>query len=112
MVAASKRCLGQLLNYEAGLEGSVQPSLIFNTGMIKLTYMCGNRFRVRNSSEAAVTLTWDVYGTTDRGGLSVGPKTTQGPYRDTFFTTGVKGTTRLFWRGQLIQTKANGNKSC
>lgn len=80
---------------------------------IRLTYLCGNRFRVRNTGDEWGDLTYDVYRTDDRGDLTVGPRS------EVVFTTEVSGTTRLFVNpnhdqplGQLVQTKANGGTAC
>lgn len=81
-----------------------------------LTYMCGNVFRVRNRGLVPVRLSWDVYGTTERGTVSVGASTLQGSARGVFnetrFGTARSGTARLFLGTQLVQTKANGGTVC
>jgi hypothetical protein len=77
---------------------------------ITLTYICGNAFRVRNTNPSVMTVTWDVYKTTEKGTLTLPAKPGTGPYSETYFTTVNKGTVRLFLDGVLIQTKANGNK--
>jgi hypothetical protein len=77
---------------------------------ITLTYICGNAFRVRNTNPTVMTVTWDVYKTTEKGTLTLPAKPGTGPYSETYFTTVNKGTVRLFLDGVLIQTKANGNK--
>ena len=83
---------------------------------IVLTYMCGNVFRVRNRGLVPVFLSWDRYGTTERGTVSVGASTLQGSARGVFnetrFGTPSAGTTRLFLGTQLVQTKANGGTVC
>jgi len=77
---------------------------------ITLTYICGNSFRVRNTNPTVLTVTWDVYKTTEQGTLTLAAKPAAAPYSETYFTTVNKGTVRLFLDGVLIQTKANGNK--
>ncbi len=78
---------------------------------ITLAYMCGNRFRLRNPGKDSVHVKWDVDDTKDRGRLWL-PPAGASPYSETFFTTKVKGTVRVFRHGSLIQTKANGGVSC
>lgn len=73
---------------------------------IKLTYICGNRYRVRNTSDEWVGVSFDVYQTPERGELTVGPGA------EVFFTTLLNGTVRLHYGGALIQTKANGRTTC
>ena len=92
------RCVRELIS-------DMAPVRVPNSAL-KLTYMCGNRFRVRNTGTEWIDVSWDVYNTADRGDLSVGPGA------DEFFTTEVKGTTRLFYFGALVQTKANGGTVC
>lgn len=77
---------------------------------IRLTYMCGNTFRVRNPNDQEAIVTWDVYQKNESGSLTLPPKPAGALHSETFFTTVNKGTVRLFYDGQLIQTKANGNK--
>jgi hypothetical protein len=71
-----------------------------------LTYMCNNRFRVRNSNTASAAVSADVYGTTEILRFTVQPR------EDFFIEMAHKGTVRLFFRGGLVQTKANGGKAC
>jgi hypothetical protein len=73
---------------------------------LNLTYICGNRFRVRNSGLEAASVRYDVYQTPDSGALFVNAG------QDVFFTTESSGTTRLFYFDRLIRTKANGNTVC
>ena len=54
---------------------TVNPSPV--AGDMVLTYMCGNVFRVRNRGLVPVILSWDVYGTTERGTVSIGASTLQ-----------------------------------
>jgi len=93
-------------------DAPTDPSLSQGTlpNSITLTYICGNSFRVRNTNATVVTVTWDVYKTSETGSLTLLPKPASGPYSETYFTTVNKGTVRLFLDGTLIQTKANGNK--
>lgn len=79
---------------------------------IRLTYMCGTRFRVRNPTMSEASVTWDVYGTSTRGALVLPPRPPDAAHSETFFETGTVGTVRLFYAGRLVQTKANGNKVC
>jgi hypothetical protein len=73
---------------------------------ILLTYVCGNKFRLRNTNTALVRVAVDVYGTTERHSYFVAPGI------DQFVKLLKRGTTRVFFNGQLVQAKANGNKAC
>lgn len=79
---------------------------------ILLTYMCGNKFRLRNTYDTAAVVTYDVYKTSEQGTLTLPPKPAASPYSETFFTATNTGTVRVFANGILIQTKANGGKAC
>jgi hypothetical protein len=76
------------------------------TGVIQLTYICGNTFRVRSTWTRGVRVDYDVYGTPERGWVEARPG------RDEFFATERRGTVRLLDKGRVLQTKANGNKAC
>jgi hypothetical protein len=76
------------------------------TGVIQLTYICGNTFRVRSTWTREARLDYDVYGTPERGWVVAAPG------HDEFFATERRGTVRLLDKGRVLQTKANGNKPC
>ncbi len=77
-----------------------------NERNIHLTYICGNRFRVSNSSPESIMVTFDVDQTDKTGDFTVPPNA------DVVFTARGTGTVRLFYFGQLVQTKANGGLTC
>ena len=77
---------------------------------IKLPYICGNAFRLRNNSSDTITVRYDVYGTSETGLVFLAGKPAGALYSETYFTTTNKGTVRVFLGTQLVQTKANGNK--
>ncbi len=79
---------------------------------LRLTYICGRRFRVRNPNDAVVTVTWDVFGTTEIGSLQLSARPLQGSFSETFFETVAVGTVRLFYQGNQVDVKANGGFAC
>ena len=79
---------------------------------LQLTYMCGNRFRVRTTRTDTVRVRWDVYQKNDTGSVLVPGILSPAVQRDVFFETSAKGTTRIFLGTQLVNTKANGNTVC
>jgi hypothetical protein len=81
-------------------------------GTITLTYMCGNRFRIRNRSSVEGDFTYDVYGTPERGTVWVRASRSTSVASEILFQTRNKGTVRVFWQNQLLQTKANGGSTC
>lgn len=79
---------------------------------IRLTYICGNTFRVRNGNAASVVVTWDVFGTPETGTLTLPPRPITGTVSETFFTTVARGTVRLMYSGSQVDVKANGGAVC
>lgn len=77
-----------------------------NTALIRLSYICGNRFRVQNGNPEGVQLSYEVPETSERGSLGVLAES------DHLLSTRRPGTVRLFHRGQLIQTTENGGTAC
>jgi len=76
------------------------------TSEVRLTYVCGNRFRVENQSTESVKVSWKVSGTRDRADLVVPSK------GESTFTTEKRGPTSLYYRGKLVGTAANGGQAC
>lgn len=83
----------------------------FDPAGIRLTYLCGTTFRVKNPHPVAVPVTWDVYGTAESGTLLL-PPATGVVVSTTFFTVGSSGTVRLFYAGAQVDVKANGGFAC
>lgn len=93
------------------LSVACNPAVITTSGMI-LTYICANRFRVRNPNDAVVTVTWDVFGTSETGTLTMPARPLGSGFGESFFETVATGTVRLFYNGSQIQVKANGGAVC
>lgn len=79
---------------------------------VRLTYICGNRFRIRNPTAGFATFVYDVYGTPERDSVQLPAKDPAAPHIDVYFETRHKGTVRLYLTERLLQTKANGGTSC
>jgi hypothetical protein len=92
--------------YQAATQRPIDPTLV------KLTYLCDNRFRVRNGNARDVTVTYDVYGTDESGALGLDGRSYNAPYSEYVFKTEHSGTVRLFVGSQLVATKANGQAPC
>lgn len=86
--------------------------VVIQPSAIRLTYICGNRFRVRNGNLAPVTVTWDVAGSTDAGSLTLPARPFAAAFSEAFFATSVTGTVRLFYLGAQVDVKANGGFVC
>ena len=91
---------------------SVSLATVPGTDSVKLTYICGNMFRVRNSSFEPRNVRWDIYNVVpaDTGSLRTRGRDVGSGYVDYFVTSRTKGTMRLFVGATLVDTKANGNK--
>lgn len=83
------------------------------TDSVALTYICGNMFRIRNSSFEPRSVRWDIYNANpaDTGSLWARGRDVGRTSVDFFVTSRTKGTMRLFVGTTLIATKANGNKA-
>ena len=79
---------------------------------LKLTYMCGKRFRIRSSRTDTVRVRWDVYQKNDTGSVVVAGIVSPSTQSDVFFEATAVGTTRIFLGSMLVDTKANGNTVC
>jgi subtilisin family serine protease len=79
---------------------------------LRLTYMCGTRFRIRTTRSDTVRVRWDVYRQNDTGSVLVPGVQSPATQRDVFFETTARGTTRIFLGTQRIDTKANGGSVC
>ena len=91
---------------------SVSLATVPGTDSVNLTYICGNMFRVRNSSFEPRNVRWDIYNVApaDTGSLRARGRDVGSGYVDYFVTSRTKGTMRLFVGATLVDTKANGNK--
>ncbi len=82
----------------------------------QLTAMCGTRFRVRNRIDREIAATWDVYGMSESGTLTLPARSGANPnpleYADVFFETSHRGTVRLFVDGKQADVKAPSANGC
>jgi hypothetical protein len=76
------------------------------TSAIRLSYVCGNRYRVENQSTESVKVSWAVWGKRTKAAIVVPPKGAK------TFTTQQRGPTTLYYRGKEVQTETNGGKPC
>lgn len=80
---------------------------------IRIEYVCGNEFRVLNYDSVSVYASWDVAEAADSAQHAWIPRRSAGlPPVSMIFTTSSKGTMRLFTKGRLIGTMANGGTAC
>ncbi|MDZ4865241.1 MAG: hypothetical protein SGJ01_17615 [Gemmatimonadota bacterium] len=100
-----------LLKANADYILSISPPPV-NTSLITLSYVCGNKFKVRNSNPVAVPLTWNLINHTQTGALTIPAIAAGGVPGSGFIITQEKRTVRLSYTGQLIRTTPNGNTVC
>lgn len=73
---------------------------------IRLSYVCDNRFRIKNKSIEDIRVTWRTQRDSDQGDVDLPSK------GQVVFTTERPDSTSLYHRGKLVQTVANENEPC
>jgi hypothetical protein len=92
---------------------SLRPRAAMARDSVRIEYLCGNEFRVMHYDTASVYVTWDVAESADTAGHDWLPGRVRGfPFISLIFTASSKGTFRLFAKGRLLGTMANGGKPC
>jgi len=79
---------------------------------ISLTYLCENRFRIQNSSAAAVTVSWKVENSGDQGTVDLPAPPGNQVFSETFFSTRAIGTVVLSAGTTRIASVANSQTPC
>jgi len=83
-----------------------------NTSLIKLSYRCGNWFRIRNSNTVDVTVQWSVYRTSENGSLTLPAKPAGSSYSETWLPTTNRGPVLLQYNSTRIAQKPNASAAC
>jgi hypothetical protein len=84
-----------------------------NTNLITINYFCGNRFRITNANFAVIPVHYGMAGSSGAKLESrLPPRPAGSPYSEIYVDAPAKGTIEVFYNGQLLQSKANGNKIC
>lgn len=96
------------------LVGAARPAAAqgISTAEIKLSYTCGNIYRIRNGNAAQVTLTYTVYRTTETGSITLPAKSSVYAYSETYLQTVHNGALRIFYGGTRVATRDNGGAQC
>jgi len=79
---------------------------------VALDYVCGNKFRIRNTSYATVTATYSVASTAETGPATLPGRDDSVEFSETFITTINAGTFRLHYGGNIVLSAANGAVPC
>jgi hypothetical protein len=75
---------------------------------IRLTYLCGTTFRVRNPNLMPLAVRFEVVGTPEAATAMLPALHPDDGRSTTAITTRATGTVRLPYQGRVIQTAANG----
>lgn len=79
---------------------------------ITLTYVCGNRFRIRNPNAIPLWVSWGMVGKSPKGDLTVPARTGTTQFGEVTFDATVKGSVRLLYEGTALATAANAEVAC
>jgi hypothetical protein len=110
---SARRSLGLLACCVAGVAMPVgQAAAQVNTSLIKLTYRCGNWFRIRNANTVDVPVQYQVYRTGENGSLTLPAMPTGTQYSETWLQTNNRGALLLTYNGARVAEKPNANASC
>lgn len=109
-LSLSLSCLGAGCRDVAAPERRLEPSqqVVISGDSVRLTYICGNTFRLRNANPDYVEVRWDIFRTADSGRLVLPARPANAAFSQVFVTAAVRGTMRVFVNGRLEETKANG----
>jgi len=86
-----------------------------NTALIKLSYRCGNWFRVRNANATSAAIQYSVYRTSETGSLTLpaAPTANGSPgYSETWLQTTNRGPVLVTYNGTRVAEKPNGGAAC
>jgi hypothetical protein len=79
---------------------------------IRLTYLCGNTFRVVNPNFVPVTVRYEVDGASEGASITLPPLLAADPQPSKLITTTAAAGVRLLYDGTAIQRAANGRVPC
>lgn len=105
--------LGAAIQYLRQEAASANPSgVALAPQAIKLHYLCGNRFRIRNKENIAITVGYEVQETGEEKMIPVEARPAQGPPSETIFTTRTRGTVDLIYNNEILTSERNKGKEC
>jgi hypothetical protein len=83
-----------------------------NASLIKLTYRCGNWFRIRNLNTVDVSVQYSVYRTSETGPVTLPAAPASIGYGDTWIQTQNTGAVVITYNGSRVAEKPNGGAAC
>jgi hypothetical protein len=92
-----------------GLPG--QPNTLLNASGFSVDFICGQRFRFRNTHSLGATIEWNV-APLSRRRLELPPLTQGQAFSERILDVGLAGDVRVFLDGDLILTRPNPGTSC
>lgn len=75
---------------------------------IRLAYVCGTKFRIRNPNPVSAAVRYQASGTAEADELLLPPKPAGQPYGEFMLTTDAAGTVQLYNESRLLRSEANG----
>jgi hypothetical protein len=106
MVASTLAVVSSL----AASNGNRPPTLAVSD--IRLSYTCGNYFRIQNANSSEVDLTFKVHRTGEHGTVSLPGKPSEYPYSEIYVLTRTKGSLQIYYNGSRVAVKPNGGLTC
>lgn len=105
--------LGAAVQYLRQEAAYWNPSAVALTSQaIKVHYLCGNRFRIRNKDNIAIQVGYEVQETGEESVVNMEARPEQGPPSETIFTTRTTGTVQILYNGEVLATERNKGKGC
>ncbi len=112
LYSSARRFLCVLACCIAGATVPIHAGAQVNTSLIKLSYRCGNWFRIRSSNTVDVTVQYSVYRTSENGSVTLPAAPTSSPFSETWLHTNNRGPVLLNYGGARVAEKANSNAGC
>ena len=105
--------LAALLSSGFACDSSLTPDLPFDgTTPVAAAYVCGNDFDLQNRSPSALTVGYQVGGTSEQGELFLPPRSSESVPSMTRLTTLQSGTLQLFSDNQEVRSVTNAGIPC
>jgi hypothetical protein len=108
-VRSAANCVLNLWRADAHLPTqllSVEPS------QLALSYLCANRFAIRNHNTVDVTVEYEIAGGSGKPSVQVIGKPDGATYAETIILAGTTSTVHLLFDGEILHTVVGSNTSC
>jgi hypothetical protein len=85
---------------------------VISVDSIKLNFVCGKSFRVRNFNDTTVSLKWRINPAVDSGLVIAAAREEGHEFSEAFFETSAVGTVKLLFQDSVIASRANAGTTC